>query len=143
VRVESAPETATIKGLREGAFDSLFEVNAGIPEIIREAEEAPQHPPSVALVSATPFLPISPEMPLYSPIANAARQEGRVSFTFDVSSDGKVENAVIVSGNKLLSYSVVETVSKWKFPLEANGHSGQGILEFRLNCQNVVRTSVN
>ena len=136
-------ETATVRALRQGVFDPLFGADAEISQIIREAEEPPLPPPSVELISATPFMPIAPEMPHYPAIANAARQEGRVDFTFEVGSDGKVGNVVIISGNKLLEVSVREAVGKWKFPPEANGHSGKGTLEFKLNCHNSVRFSVS
>lgn len=134
-------DTATILALRNGVFDSLFGANAGIPQIIREAEEPPPPRPSVELVSVSPFMPIAPEIPRYPAIANAARQEGKVNFTFDVGLDGKVGNVVIISGNKMLEVSVREAVGKWKFPPEANGRSGQGTLEFKLNCHGSIRFS--
>jgi len=136
-------ETATILALRNGVFDSLFGADAGIPQIIRESEEPPPPRPSVELVSVSPFMPIAPEIPRYPAIANAARQEGKVDFTFDVGLDGKVGNVVIISGNKMLERSVVETVGRWKFPPEANGSRGQGALEFKLNCHNSVRFSIS
>jgi TonB family protein len=141
VPVPPVPESATLQALKSGIFDPMFGADAGIPQIIRESEEPPPPSPSVELINVTPFMPIAPEMPHYPAIANAARQEGKVNFTFDVDSDGKVGNVVIISGNKLLEMSVVETVSGWKFPPEANGHSGQGTLEFKLNCHSSVRFS--
>jgi TonB family protein len=142
--VEAETETATVQSLREGVFDSLFGRNAGISEIIREAQET-RPPPSVELVSAEPFSPISPLMPKYPPIANAARVEGKVNLTFDLDSSGRVENIETASEARatMLRSAAEAAVANWKFPEAAFGSEIHATLRFSLNCQDLVRTSVN
>jgi TonB family protein len=53
--------------------------------------------------------------PDYPPIAKQMRIGGKVSVEVVIDAEGNVEEAKILSGNALLTPSVVTAVKKWKF----------------------------
>ncbi len=53
--------------------------------------------------------------PDYPPIAKQLKVTGRVEVDVTIDADGNVENVKIVSGNAMLTPSVVTAVKKWKF----------------------------
>jgi len=63
-----------------------------------------------ALKAATKKAP-----PDYSPIARQLKITGKVEVDVTIDADGNVENVKIVSGNAMLTPSVVTAVKKWKF----------------------------
>jgi len=128
------PDTALVRAIGDGRCDGLFGPQAGISQIVHEAEQAPSLPPSVEIESVAPFAPIGPVLPIYPPIAKAARVEGVVNVTFDVSTQGNVEN-VAMDGPKMVALGVKDAVSGWKFPESAWGSSGRATIRFSLNCK--------
>jgi len=131
---KKVPDTALVQAIADGKFDDLFGAQAGISQIVHEAEQAPPPPPSVSIEGVLPIAPISPRMPTYPPIAKAARVEGLVNVTFDLSPEGKMQNIVVIDGPKMLQQSVTEGLSAWSFPESAWGSSGRAAIRFRLNC---------
>jgi TonB family protein len=128
------PDTVLVRAIGEGKFDELFGPQAGVSKVVQEAGQAPPPPPSVEIESIAPIGPISPKMPVYPPIAKAARVEGLVNVTFEISSNGKTQNIVVVDGPKMLQLAVVEGLSDWSFPQSAWGSSGRAAIRFRRNC---------
>jgi TonB family protein len=130
----TSPDTEFVQDIRIGRYDDLFGKKQLVSLIALDAEKPPPPPPSVELESVTPVAPISPKMPDYPPIAKAARVEGVVNVTFDVSSDGKVQNLAVVSGPRLLQTGVLDELAGWSFPQPAWGAKGAAAIRFRRNC---------
>jgi TonB family protein len=130
------PDRDLIRSIREGQFDELFGKEQRISQLVIDAGKPPLLPPSVEIVSITPFAPISAELPKYPPIAKAARVEGLVTLTFDVNADGKVQNIVPMDGPKMIQLGAEDAISKWSFPQSSWGKSGQVSIRFKLNCKN-------
>jgi TonB family protein len=60
--------------------------------------------------------------PDYPPIARQLKIVGTVSVDVSIDADGNVESVRIVSGNAMLTKSVVDAVKKWKFtPFQQDG----------------------
>ena len=129
------PNTPLVSALRDGHYDDLFGMDSGVSAIVREADQPAPTPPSVVVEGVTPVVPISPKMPVYPPIAKAARVEGLVNVTFDISLEGKVGNVLAADGPKMLQLGVVDAVYGWNFPESAWGSSGHGAIRFSLNCK--------
>ena len=53
--------------------------------------------------------------PDYPPIAKQLKIGGKVEVDVTIDADGNVENVKILSGNAMLTQSVVTAVKKWKF----------------------------
>lgn len=53
--------------------------------------------------------------PDYPPIAKQLRVAGKVEVDVTIGPDGSVESVKILSGNAMLTQSVVSAVKKWKF----------------------------
>src|SRR5215471_10732396 len=71
--------------------------------------------------------------PPYPPIARAARAEGKVEVQVTISEQGKVIEAIVVSGHPLLREASVDAAKQWVFkPTELSGApvKVQGILVF-------------
>jgi len=128
------PDTALVREVGYGKFDQLFGLQAGVSQIVHEAVQAPLPPPSVAIESVTPVVPISPKIPVYPPIAQLANVEGLVNVRFDITSEGNVQNLVVLDGPKMLERAVADSVSTWTFPQSAWGGKGQAAIRFNLNC---------
>ena len=133
----SRSDSGSLDNLWIGGFDALFEKAPHKPsELFREALVAPVYP-SVALVSSSPFSPVSPALPIYPPIAEAAHVEGRIAIKFDVTSTGETSNLSFVDGKALLNDNVAAAVSGWKFPKDAAGQQINAVIEFNMNCPSV------
>lgn len=133
-RAEPAPDTELVQEIRDAKYDALFGKEQLVSQIAQDAAKAPPQPPSVEIESVTPIAPVSPTLPVYPPIAKAARVEGLVNVTFDISPEGRVQNIVVVDGPKMLQQSVTEGLSSWGFPPSAWGSSGRAAIRFRRNC---------
>jgi TonB family protein len=71
--------------------------------------------------------------PDYPPIARQLKIVGHVEVDVTIDPDGNVENVKIVSGNAMLTQSVVSAVKKWKFaPFTQDGTPTKAVaaLEF-------------
>jgi len=142
--IASRPETETVRELREGKYDRLFGLDQLVSQFVSESEEPPPPAPSVELLSATPAMPVDVILPkYYPPIAKVARIEGLITVKFDVDASGSVENVSAEGVKTMLQGSAVEAVTKWKFPPDAYGKSGEAKLSFKLNCVPKLRTNVN
>jgi TonB family protein len=134
VRAKPGPDPELVQEIRDGKYDALFGKEQLVSQIALDAEKAPPPPPSVAIESVTPIAPDSSKMPIYPPIAKAARVEGVVNVTFDISPEGKVVNIAVVDGPKMLQLSVTDGLSGWSFPPSAWGSSDRASIRFRRNC---------
>jgi TonB family protein len=133
-KAEPVPDTELVQGIRDAKYDALFGKGQLVSQIAIDAKKAPPPPPSVEIESVVPVAPVSPKIPIYPPIAKAARVEGAVNVTFDISPEGKVVNIAVVDGPKLLQLSVTDGLSGWSFPPSAWGSSGRASIRFRRNC---------
>lgn len=71
--------------------------------------------------------------PDYPPIAKQLKVGGKVAVDITIDADGNVENVKILSGNAMLTSSVVSAVKKWKFtPFTQDGAATKAtaMLEF-------------
>lgn len=71
--------------------------------------------------------------PDYPPIARQLKVVGKVQVEVIIDADGNVENIKILSGNAMLTQSVVAAVKKWKFtPFTQDGAPTKAVaaLEF-------------
>jgi TonB family protein len=60
--------------------------------------------------------------PVYNPLAKQMRVQGDVEVEATVLADGNVESVKVVSGNAMLTASVVRAVKDWKFtPFNVDG----------------------
>jgi TonB family protein len=128
------PDSELVQTIRDGTYDALFGKGQLVSQIAKDAAKAPPPPPSVEIESVVPIGPISPKMPIYPPIAKAARVEGVVNVTFDISPEGRVVNIAVVDGPKMLQLSVTDGLSGWNFPPSAWGSSGRASIRFQRNC---------
>ena len=71
--------------------------------------------------------------PDYPPIAKQLKIGGKVQVDVTIDAEGNVENVKILSGNAMLTQSVIAAVKKWKFtPFTQDGVAAKAIaaLEF-------------
>jgi protein TonB len=63
--------------------------------------------------------------PVFPPLARAARIEGAVVLQIEISTEGRVENAsVLSSGNVLLTDAAIQAVRQWTYkPFVLNGQT--------------------
>jgi hypothetical protein len=136
------PETELTRGIRRGDYDTLFaDTNIIASRLFADAQMVvPQ--PSVSLFSSTPFRPTEVVLPGYPAIAKAARVEGKLVVDMDVDAHGRTANVTFV-GAKVLQSTTQKSISLWKFGAEAAGSHVQAVIQFELNCKEVVDTSVN
>lgn len=66
--------------------------------------------------------------PDYPPVAKQLKIGGKVEVDVTIDADGNVENVKIVSGNAMLTQSVIAAVKKWKFtPFTQDGAATKAI----------------
>jgi TonB family protein len=71
--------------------------------------------------------------PDYPPIAKQLKIAGHVQVDVNIDADGNVESVKVVSGNAMLTQSVILAVKKWKFtPFTQDGAPTKAVtaLEF-------------
>ncbi len=84
-------------------------------------------PASVALAAAE-----SKPQPDYNPLARQMRVTGDVSVEVQISTSGEVETVKVLTGNALLSGTVVKAVKNWKFkPFQQGGQPTVAITVLR------------
>jgi protein TonB len=54
-------------------------------------------------------------MPVYPPIARAARIEGTVRLEATISKAGKIENLRVISGQPMLQQAALDAVKNWLY----------------------------
>ena len=62
----------------------------------------------------------SAQMPMYPPVALAARIEGEVKVSFVLDDKGEVASVNVKSGHQILREATVAVVKSWKFDLPKN-----------------------
>jgi TonB family protein len=131
---QAAPASATIEALARGEFDALFEPARDTPSILyaESQKEIPQ--PTVELIAAAPFKPVTHELPKYPPIARMARVQGQVNFRLTVGPAGQAIGVEMLTGAPLFHSATREQVQKWTFGPEVAGQVFEGTIEFRANC---------
>jgi TonB family protein len=61
-------------------------------------------------------------VPIYPPIARAARVQGAVVFEIEVGATGKIESMKVVSGPPMLQQAAIDCLKQWSFhPFEKDG----------------------
>lgn len=136
-------DSAMAKSLQSGQFDYLFDSKQSLSELFRESLQPPRSP-IVELVSSTPAIPTSSELPNYPPIARAAHIAGDVTVTFDVTPQGRTENPFFKSGPLMLRNPVSEALAKWTFPETDGIHQEEAVFKFSMNCAEIlIRSSVS
>jgi TonB family protein len=126
--------TQLVQRIRGGEFDQLFGKDQEVSKVVREADQTPPPPPSITIERVEPFQPISPQLPVYPPIAKAARVQGLLNLKFDVSAEGNVQNVTLVDGPKMLEQAGKEAVAHWKFLEGGWGKAYTVAIRFSLNC---------
>lgn len=131
-----ATQNDLIRELQEGKYDSLFGKEQEVSKIVVDAARSPSPPPSVSIESVVPVAPLVSSLPKYPPIAKAARVEGVMEITFDISSEGAIGNIAFPGPPrmKMFEQSVREALASWKFPVASWGKSGHVAIRFNLNC---------
>lgn len=72
--------------------------------------------------------------PEYNPIAKQMRVQGDVEVEAKISDTGEVTDVKVVSGNALLTASVIKSVKEWKFqPFQENGKAMAAIATLRFS----------
>lgn len=72
--------------------------------------------------------------PDYNPVARQMRVQGDVEVEARISDSGEVVDVKVLSGNALLTPSVVKAVRDWRFtPFQENGKPSQAIATLRFN----------
>lgn len=70
--------------------------------------------------------------PEYNPIARHLRVQGDVEVEARVSESGEVTEVKVVSGNALLTATVVKAVKEWRFqPFQENGKPSHAVATLR------------
>jgi hypothetical protein len=138
--------SAVLRDLADGKYDALFAGPDKPSELYRQAQEAPR-PPSVDLVSITPFSPDVFVKPAY-PLAGLTAQEGLVSFTIHLDENGNpVQTRTLIpnpdrleadikldSGPPFFFHAVSRAVAKWHFPQNAAGQEVHVEIRFTSGC---------
>jgi protein TonB len=81
-------------------------------------------PPTKVNISAgvSSGLLLQKTVPLYPPIAKAARVQGTVVLAATISKAGTIENLRVVSGNPMLQQNAMDAVRQWRYkPYLLNG----------------------
>jgi protein TonB len=78
---------------------------------VARAEQKPMRVPT----TVEEGLLIQKIMPIYPPIARAARIEGTVRLVATISKTGNIENLHVASGQPMLQQAALEAVSKWRY----------------------------
>jgi TonB family protein len=62
--------------------------------------------------------------PIYPPLARTARIQGSVVVQFEISIEGRVQNASVVNGNPLLTAAALDAIRQWTYkPFVLNGQT--------------------
>ena len=73
-------------------------------------------------------------IPLYPPLARAARISGVVRLIGTIGKDGTIQNLQIVSGHPMLARAAVEAVEQWVYkPTLLNGNPVEVIAPIEVN----------
>lgn len=73
-------------------------------------------------------------MPVYPPLARAARIQGAVIFTAIIGRDGVIGNLQFVSGHPLLVQAATDAVRQWRYrPTQLNGAPVEVITNIQVN----------
>jgi TonB family protein len=129
-----ASNLTILDGLKNGSYDSYFNSDKKLSQLYRESLDV-MLPPSVELLSATPEMPTSKKLPTYPPIAKAARVEGVVEISFNISPQGTPQNITLDKGPEMLRATMTDTISQWSFPPSPEVRREQLTIAFRLNCK--------
>ncbi len=125
-------EDPLLRKLAAGDFDDLFpRTTLTVSAVYKQAMNPPPQP-SVQVVSTNPS-PSSSKTPIYPPLARAAHVSGRVHFTADIGTDGRVSH-IRLEGHALLTRSVEEALSDWIYSDAAAGTTADGVIKFQNNC---------
>jgi TonB family protein len=102
--------------LGAGAPGAQGQVKVGTAEAVKAAVKKPQ--------------------PEYNPLAKQMRVSGEVEVEVQITDKGEVDGVKVISGNALLTSSVVKAVKEWKFqPFEENGKASAAIASLRFKFQ--------
>ena len=121
VRVPEAPPASGIPGWdQEGnlpAGQNVFGARGG-PAIVHQESRGPVHVPSTVVAG----LLLQKTIPVYPPIAIAARAQGTVTLEASISKTGTIENLRVLSGPAMLQQAALDAVKTWRYrPYLLNG----------------------
>ena len=72
--------------------------------------------------------------PEYAPMAKQMHIQGEVEVEVKITEDGSVDAVKVVTGNPLLSGSVVKAVKDWKFtPFQEGGKAAAAVANLKFN----------
>jgi hypothetical protein len=137
---ESAPavrptsQSVALQAIADGKFDGIFSNSPDRPSALyRMAQNVPRKP-FIELTSSEPIRPTESVVPVYPPIARAARVQGTVEFHLTIGSDGSTNDIAIDTGPRMLWQAVSDAIAKWKFSTDDSGKIIHGSIRFGLNC---------
>jgi protein TonB len=121
LRPEGPPPSATAAWDQEAALSdnqaNLFRGHGG-PVVVRREPSGPVRVPSTIVAGMI----LQKTMPVYPPIAVAARQQGTVTLHAVISKTGAIENLRVASGPAMLQQAAVDAVRTWRYrPYLLNG----------------------
>jgi hypothetical protein len=127
-------DSPTFQDIAVGKYDPLFPGTTDKPSQIYLSTKETIPPPTVRLVTSSPFKPSAAPLPQYPAIARAASVEGTFAFTVDVREDGRTSNFAVENGAPLFRGAMEDATHGWVFPKEAAGQRVVVTVEFALNC---------
>jgi hypothetical protein len=136
---DDAPENAShdrpsaLDELAAGKYDMLFSGPDKPSELYQQTQHLPP-PPTVELVSSTPFAPDVFVKPAYPLLGGILSPEGSVSFVAQVDDNGVAMNVTFETGPPILWRITGAAVAKWRFPKDAVGQQIHVELRFTSNC---------
>jgi protein TonB len=110
-----------------------------LPGIVT-SQVAPPPPPKAPAASVqvggqiTPAQIVSRVEPVYPKFAQQSGASGMVELEATISADGKVKNARVISGNRMLQKAAVDAVLQWRYkPALLNGKAVEAPIDIKLN----------
>jgi protein TonB len=104
-------------GSSGGVIGSVFGSGTNVPKVKAEAPKKVNISGGVA----TGML-LQKTVPIYPPIAKAARVQGTVVLQATISKAGTIENLRVISGNAMLQSAAMDAVRSWRYrPYLLNG----------------------
>jgi hypothetical protein len=129
-------DSANLQDVGDGKYDDLFPAAPDTPSDLYRASlpAAAQPEPSVRLVSSIPYDPQAFVLPVFPPIAIPLHAVGTVTITIQIDANGNVKDMLIYTGQPLFRHAVENTLTMWKYPMDAANKLIQVTLEYELNC---------
>jgi periplasmic protein TonB len=133
----SSSSAGVVSSILRSAMPDETSVQPPAPPPPPAAPQAPPAPIRVSVGAQQAHL-VEEVLPVYPPLAKAARVQGIVVLEAVIAKDGSVQNLRVVSGHQLLIQASIDAVSRWRYqPTLLNNEPVEVIttvtVTFRLN----------